>query len=60
MPGAMCTCRVGGPPREHRPAAAEVFWLRGDELHPADDILSADPNDEGLNIQFFVAVTRRK
>jgi hypothetical protein len=24
-------------PREHRPAGAEVFWLRGDELHPADD-----------------------
>ena len=30
-------------PREHPPAGAEVFWLRGDELHPADDTLSADP-----------------
>jgi hypothetical protein len=36
-------------PREHRPAGAEVFWLRDDELHPADDILSADPNDKGWN-----------
>ena len=27
-------------PRKHRPVGAEVFWVRDDELHPADDILS--------------------
>lgn len=46
---AGCNVYVSGwrLPREHRPAAAELFWLRGDEVHPADDILSADPNDKG-------------
>jgi hypothetical protein len=33
-------------PREHRPQGRRCFWLRDDELHPADDILSADPNDK--------------
>ena len=46
---AGCNVYVSGwrLPREHRPAAAELFWLRGDEVHPADDTLSADPNDKG-------------
>jgi hypothetical protein len=43
----MCTCRVGGCRANTGPQGAKVFWLRGDQLHPADDTLSADPNDKG-------------